>query len=542
MKGGTGVYYDGKTPSVEKQRILFTTFVEHATLHRISRGSFGVTFSLEIPSEEYSPYRFLDTTDFQQPVRKLIVKLCLLKKRIDSTTLHQGYFPLQVYPVTYASFQEEVNIQTNVFFKTMTYMDPVCPAIIFASMKSNDFLLQTFQRKLPADLVLKELQRCLHENKASDVGIIAMEMADGYRTGSALFHTLEKNTIRNQLLFMYYHCMIRFIIETGYIHGDHHFGNVMMKPSSSSTVEAVMLIDFGLSYPLEKNDRRMFQQWYDDGDYYRFLDAICQYKRKDGVDMNGISMYSKVCAVKHMIYHFTAESFNQSMQTLVAQQKEKTRSAVHFFQTQRDRGNKDYPFLPLSNAMKNQLFMGLIEDEADDDVEEEAESVDDEADDEAESAEDNVLYLDQESVTKALENVNLSFVVDQIARMVFHKSYGTQSLPLFINSCYAFVYIMAKTNQEYREDIVAAIAMLAFQSTHLGVKQMASFVGTRFKTELSAETLISFPLEFFYGKSMFTFWDTLSEIGRETISIVDCATALKIPSVYYQPNVLPNYH
>ena len=125
MKGATGVFIDNKNTEQS-----FLNFLNNASIEYIGSGSYGITFKAYIPdtSTYVSDYKYIDYEKYGQPVKSLLVKISSLGY---PKFLTQDNFPIQ--PITKEDFVREVNIQTEIFLKTMNTLQPLCPGIVYSN-------------------------------------------------------------------------------------------------------------------------------------------------------------------------------------------------------------------------------------------------------------------------------------------------------------------------------------------------------------------------------------------------------------------------
>jgi hypothetical protein len=152
-----------------------------------------------------------------------------------------------------SNFNKEADIQKNVY-ETSKNNGPLCPEIYHHfSLKSGqaiDLLNQLNQ--IDKDEESGNMIQYLIKNiKYHDLGIIVMEYAKDYQTfdKSSQSQSLYKNVI---------YANLRLLLETGYLHLDLNYGNVMVSGEND-----IYLIDFGKSKKLvdlvkSDKDRKYF--------------------------------------------------------------------------------------------------------------------------------------------------------------------------------------------------------------------------------------------------------------------------------------------
>ena len=202
------------------------------------------------------------------------------------------------------NFNKEVEIQKEVYLASSSN-GPLCPQIydsyIVENYESSDFL-QGLLKKCGNDEEAKNMIQYLIDNinDRYDIGCILMEYAEGYTISSA---ANSENVI---------YANIRLLLETGYLHLDLNYGNVMVSG------ENVRLIDFGKSkkiLDLLKSDKDIenfnnihtiaIKKVLDANDIIQLINYINYFDRIYGVDYNlfkqnftGIKKSYKDIAVK----------------------------------------------------------------------------------------------------------------------------------------------------------------------------------------------------------------------------------------------------
>lgn len=135
------------------------------------------------------------------------------------------------------NFNKEAQIQGEVY-EASSSNGPLCPQIydsyIVGNYESSDFLQGLLDKCRDEDVEAKNMIQYLIENingrsHSYDIGCILMEYAEGYTISTA---DNSENVI---------YANIRLLLETGYLHLDLNYGNVMVSG------ENVRLIDFGKS-------------------------------------------------------------------------------------------------------------------------------------------------------------------------------------------------------------------------------------------------------------------------------------------------------
>ena len=123
----------------------FEHFIKNSDISILTIGGFGLTLIAKLRPGIQTNYRHITAYKYNQPVDIILFKICCvydksageIQEDIDITTNNQ---PLQLRSVDIEDFKKEINIQTDIFFKSITYLQPYGPGIIYADFY-KDFIL-----------------------------------------------------------------------------------------------------------------------------------------------------------------------------------------------------------------------------------------------------------------------------------------------------------------------------------------------------------------------------------------------------------------
>jgi serine/threonine protein kinase len=151
---------------------------------------------------------------------------------------------------TYDNFKKEVKIQKDIWIKSTERGYSLCPAIIGAYIYHNEIdqniHLDKFRNDLSDyNLYINYMKEYLRKNKDSSLGIIVMEVAEGYNTVKTFMYKTEYEQASTLAIFG-----LQYLHSLGYCHGDFHRSNVLAnvnKPSGLITDKngRIFIIDFG---------------------------------------------------------------------------------------------------------------------------------------------------------------------------------------------------------------------------------------------------------------------------------------------------------
>ena len=150
------------------------------------------------------------------------------------------------------NFNKEVEIQQNVY-EASSSNGPLCPKIYdyctVDNLKSTGFL-QGLLKKCGNDAEAKNMIQYLNDNiNGYDIGCILMEYAEGY--------TILNNNTNEVVYENAIYANIRLLLETGYLHLDLNYGNVMEND------ENVIIVDFGQAKSINDNIFRNHRVFHD---------------------------------------------------------------------------------------------------------------------------------------------------------------------------------------------------------------------------------------------------------------------------------------
>ena len=267
-------------------------FLQECRISYLSSGAFGVVFFVESDTSPYASIRD------DRRVNRMIIKLCGISNHTFPLTSTIGGKSYTVKTVTEKSFEREIEIQTEVFFRTCDYLDPICPCIIHSEVKSADFDTVNRQRLAPRlshllskteantaeHILLHFFLQQITTGRLSAYGLICMEYADGFEPLYRLKKTESKETIA-QLESIARQKLIEMTLKTQYTHSDFHDGNILCKLGNSIQKPQVSLIDFGLCNRLNDDQWITLKQEWDGHSYYDALESIFYPLRYDSYDL-----------------------------------------------------------------------------------------------------------------------------------------------------------------------------------------------------------------------------------------------------------------
>jgi hypothetical protein len=221
--------------------------------------------------------KHMDLNNFNKPVKKILIKVTFLHNDASKPWKHIHIYDQLKVSTFIDNFANEVNIQTNIIFKSFENLLPICPSILSAFTldipkgqgAQADEILNLFYRK-NRDFRNIYIKLISYDNISlvDKIGIIAMEYAEGYEIVSKhvqkIFYDYNEKKddkdnlkkIYNRYMYVLLMCMymVLYIAYLGYNHGDYHMGNILFNPYDTKFMHNIagrpLFIDFGLTKKL----------------------------------------------------------------------------------------------------------------------------------------------------------------------------------------------------------------------------------------------------------------------------------------------------
>lgn len=365
----------------------FHFFVKHSLAELfMDKSAFGITLKLtwdetKSPLNE-SPYESFNAYNYRQPVKCILIKLVALGTIGDMDILGNiwDYTGNKKRIDTEENFINEVNVQTDIFFKTMEYLEPICPAPVysdvFRSIDESVLFLNSITPLHNDDKhrkVLDIIQVQVEKGNIPSLGVLGMEIADGYYPLVFLEAMFKRNPDT------YTWCMeaakleiLKMAIRTGYAHNDFHRGNILFNPRYQGKYKNIpmkfLVIDFGFTSKLDPEILKQMKELYSEKRFQEALKLFKGLKRPDGryiadspyqygwlynedVDRNGNLLPTREDAV-----------YNEICETIIEAEKAATDDRIKLFKSEHKYDPDLYPLLPLSNNIKNKFYQGILYD------------------------------------------------------------------------------------------------------------------------------------------------------------------------------------
>ena len=373
-------------------------FIENCSkinwLRETANSASGVIFECILKEGVVSPYEMIRSTDFKSSVKKILIKIVGIRSEVrgeyDDDTWSVPFKtvspPLGIKNLEKEeTFTREINIQTDIFLKTISYLNPLCPAPIYASIKKDKANAIEFMSKLKmpdeyglfsnaTNRLITVIIEKITSGSIPYLGILGMEIADGYET---FFDLYSRGSMRDNIRT--YENMIRLknlelALKTGYSQGDFHTGNMLLNSSVSGYYSGIpgnaLIIDFGYANKIPSEKLQEIKQLVSENKFAEALKIFNTLVRSDNLPLSKnpevygwLSYNFDNVTNLNVVYDMPHELAEENVKLLALKQaEEKTTDArIAFYNDSSHSGERDkYPLLPLSNAVKNSLFEGML--------------------------------------------------------------------------------------------------------------------------------------------------------------------------------------
>jgi len=311
-------------------------FLQDCTISYFTRGAYGFIFLVESKTSPYISVR----NGVEKKINKMIIKLCAINNhgshKISSIINTHNY---SIRTVSERSFEREIEIQTEVFFRTCEYLNPICPCIIHSEVKHADFdsvkrlaprLSNIFSKTEPDSIeyhLLKLFVDQILSAQLSMYGLICMEYGDGFQTLNEI-NSIKPRPIKliEEYQTVARYKLIQMTLKTEYTHSDFHYGNILCKDGD------VMLIDFGLSNKLSEDEWKTLKQEWDSHSYYDALESIFYPLRYDSYDLTRrIDHYGWLLGSENDVDESDIDKINKGIELLVEEENLKIQQLKESF-------------------------------------------------------------------------------------------------------------------------------------------------------------------------------------------------------------------
>jgi len=259
-----------------KQEVL-DHFLQNSDFKILTDNSVScITYVATLREGIESPFFSIRSNLFQQSVRSLLMKVCIHNavKQLIPDFKNNGITKIET--MSPEDIRREAKIQDDIFRKSYieNIAEPICPSILYVQTdmpedtqrKYYSWMKHHLTERHP-DIQPERDQMITHFFFDSyRLSIIFMEFAEGYHTLYDLWNNPQNQgpnemVILKNFLFITMYDLYRLYHNYGIVHGDIHFGNILVNPSypylDNQRLGKVLIIDFGKSFyetpdPLKK--------------------------------------------------------------------------------------------------------------------------------------------------------------------------------------------------------------------------------------------------------------------------------------------------
>jgi hypothetical protein len=265
-----GISLTTKWKDIPKQDVL-DYFLQNSDFKILTDTSVScVNYVATLRQDKESPFYSVRSGIFREPVRSMLMKVCIhsVEKRfIPDFRDNGGIKPIET--MSPEDIIREAKIQDDLFRKSYieNVAEPICPSIIYVQtdISKDEHLQEKYYKWMDKQLI----ERNPDTKPGKDhhityslfnyhpLSIIFMELAEGYYTLYDLWtHPMNQGTnellILQNLLFITMYELYQVYHTYGIVHGDIHFGNILVNPSyiyvSNDRPGKILIIDFGKSF------------------------------------------------------------------------------------------------------------------------------------------------------------------------------------------------------------------------------------------------------------------------------------------------------
>ena len=262
-----GVSLTKKWKDTTKQEVL-DYFLQNSDFKILTDNSVScITYVATLRADTESPFFSIRSNLFQQPVRSLLMKVCIHNavKQLIPDFKNNGITNIET--MSPEDIRREAKIQDDIFRKSYieNIAEPICPSILY--VQTN--IPEDTQRKYYSWMKHHLTERNPNVQPERDqiithfffesyrLSIIFMEFAEGYYTLYDLWNNPQNQgpnemVILKNFLFITMYDLYRLYHNYGIVHGDIHFGNILVNPSypylDNQRLGKILIIDFGKSF------------------------------------------------------------------------------------------------------------------------------------------------------------------------------------------------------------------------------------------------------------------------------------------------------
>jgi hypothetical protein len=376
--------------NTEESEEIFRNFINNSNIKILTSGTNGIILTADLKNDISKNYSTISPDEnFGKPVKNIIIKLCLINENSKEIKLSNK---LSVHSVTEEEFQDEINIQTDIYLKTIQYLQPLCPGIVYANITNNNELINILISRINDSDNLSKLKSTAFTTAGFKLGIIGMEM---------LSNSEILNNIKTQnTLAMGKYILLKLALETGYNHNDFHCGNILIEKCENyfnNIKNRPIVIDFGRTTKINPDIMSKIKNEVNNKNYIKALKYLCHFKTGNEYtqDPEYESFYGWICKNynlddpnyfkelaqnlvnidsdynlddinikltnnKNNFKKYDEENENNLLDALFRWREQAIDNNILLMDKLHKISPQKYPLLPISTTIKNNLFSGII--------------------------------------------------------------------------------------------------------------------------------------------------------------------------------------
>lgn len=256
-------YYNSNISVKDTYNAVMDKLIKHSKKKLISYSSlYGLIVKMTIPAD--SAYYNLFIDDEGKGINEFIMKITFLsdKSRIsissptvekikaDKERKREPFGHAIKEPVTQQEMEQERSIQSKIFKESINiFGKSIVPdiqffeSLVYDLTQNYDHLIPDPQTDMDGARILREYFMDAPRKGVNKIGVFMMKYADGFDT---MWNIEDEGGDKKQAVSLYriYHILLGLL---GYVHGDAHGGNIMIKKPMSDKhgITNGYIIDFG---------------------------------------------------------------------------------------------------------------------------------------------------------------------------------------------------------------------------------------------------------------------------------------------------------
>jgi len=257
QKGGLFIKGDPKQ--------AFNFFIDNSEIELLNVGGrFSIILKANFKNNlSDSPYKKYNYSNYGENVNCLLIKIVALIDYPDNYIKKNDYIQWYNTDIEKSiddkkNFLNEVKIQNDIFLKTVNFLEPICPGIVYHEIFDiNDdwTIIRKIKEKMNIqntnsllDIIINIFQRGQkYLRKHIKLGIIVMELGENFKPLYLFKSNNNFENYKNMAKLQLY----KMIKMTGYYHNDFHIGNILIDSEYEGIYDIkgkVLIIDFGFSH------------------------------------------------------------------------------------------------------------------------------------------------------------------------------------------------------------------------------------------------------------------------------------------------------